>query len=223
MRILPSDINARVRGIHSQNSDSKTGKVGEQLALNLTGPNVSKENVRRGNWIVSDKVPNLTSKFDARIQVLTTERKKLSHWTPVHVHIGSSETTGRLAMLEEKQVEPRQNTLVQIIVEQPLGALHGDRFVVRDQSARRTIGGGTVIDIYPPRRGRAKVKRLAFLRAMEQRNHQDALTELLNIARTGLQLENFVRNRNLTPSEQDRLFKVARNKNSRNWRWSSGF
>ena len=209
LRILPNDISARVRGIHSQNSGSKTGQVGQRLALNLTGPNVSKQHVRRGNWIVSSKVPNLTSKFDARMQVLTTERKKLSHWTPVHVHIGSSETTGRLAMLEEKQVEPGQNALVQIIVNQPIGALHGDRFVVRDQSARRTIGGGTVIDIYPPRRGRAKAKRLAFLREMEQRNHKDALIELLNIAHTGLQLENFVRTRNLTPSEQDRLFKVA--------------
>ena len=42
----------------------------------------------------------------------------------------------------------------------------GDRFILRDVSARRTIGGGRVIDPHGPARHRARPARLDLLAAM---------------------------------------------------------
>jgi selenocysteine-specific elongation factor len=39
---------------------------------------------------------------------------------------------------------------VQLELDRPIGALHGDRFILRDQSALRTLGGGVVLDAFPP-------------------------------------------------------------------------
>jgi len=206
LRVLPGDIETRLRGLHAQNAENEAGHAGQRLALNLTGPDVSRELIKRGCWVVSGDVPPPMPKFDARLQVLTTERRPLAHWTPVHVHLGAGETTGRVALLDAERIEPGGDALVQIVLDEPLGALHGDRFIIRDQSARRTIGGGSVIDIYPPRRGRAKPERLAFLKAMAAPDHGEALAGLLKIADSGLPLGNFVTCRNLTTSEAGTLF-----------------
>ncbi|HRE54785.1 MAG TPA: selenocysteine-specific translation factor, partial [Candidatus Competibacter sp.] len=69
-----------------------------------------------------------------------------------HCHLGASDTTGRLAVLEGDAIAPGATGLAQLVLDQPLAALRGDRFIVRDQSAQRTLGGGWVLDIAPPAR-----------------------------------------------------------------------
>ncbi|HKO68576.1 MAG TPA: hypothetical protein VJU53_12300 [Burkholderiaceae bacterium] len=53
------------------------------------------------------------------------------------------------------------------------------RFVIRDASARRTIGGGTVLDVMPhgsaARRGRRAPARLQLLAALRDSSPADAL------------------------------------------------
>ncbi|MBI2318557.1 MAG: SelB C-terminal domain-containing protein, partial [Betaproteobacteria bacterium] len=151
-------------------------------------------------------VPAPVRKIDARLRVLKGERRPLAHWAPVHVHLGAMDVTGRAAMLEVPAIAPGDSGLVQLVLDRPIGALHGDRFIVRDQSSRRTIGGGRVIDIFPPRRGRAKPERLAWLSAMEGEAHEAALASLLDQASGGLNLSRFCANRNLTADEAASLF-----------------
>ncbi len=210
LRALPGNIEVRVRGLHSQNKESRIGQSGERVALNLSGPGISKDIIKRGSWIVSNDVPPLILKFDADLRVLSTEVKPLAHWTPVHVHSGAGETTGRVAILESSNIPPGSQGLVQILIDEPLGALHGDRFIIRDQSARRTIGGGIVIDIYPPKRGRAKPERLSFLKTMRRGDHAETLSNLLEIADAGLSLEKFFSCRNLSPEEQTLLLQKSK-------------
>ena len=68
---------------------------------------------------------------------------------------------------------------MQFVLDRPIGALYGDGLIVRDQSAQRTIGGGRVIDIFPPARGRAKPERLAYLAAMENDDTASAFSDLV--------------------------------------------
>ena len=74
--------------------------------------------------------------------------------------------------------------------------LHGDRFILRDPAASHTLGGGSVIDIFVPTRGRDTGERLALLAAMDQKSEAacKALTELLP---DGLDLDEFSLCRNL--------------------------
>ena len=125
-------------------------------------------------------------KIDAQLRVLPDEKQPLAHWTPVHVHLGASRCHRPRCLAGRPEPRGRRNRgLVQLVLDRPIGAWHGDRLIVRDQSAQRTIGGGRVIDIYPPARGRAEPERLAFLRAMANDDDEKALAALLALAPPG--------------------------------------
>jgi len=209
VRILPAGLSVRVRSIHAQNAPVESGRAGQRCALNLAGPGLKHELISRGDWIVTGDVPAPVSKFDARLQILKTEQRPLEHWTPAHVHLGASGVTGRVAVLESPRIAPGADALVQLVLDRPLGALRGDGFIIRDQSAQRTIGGGRVIDVFPPARGRARPERLAYLAVMEGGDHLKVLKALLDDASNGLNLSNFAANRNLTTSETDQLIALS--------------
>ena len=197
-QILGAQMNVRIRGIHAQNTKVELGKTGQRCALNLAGPNLDKKFIRRGDWIVNGDVPPPTLKIDIRLSFLSSEKKVLAHWTPVHVHLGAAETTGRVALLGSEKIKPGETGLAQLVLNEPIGAAHGDGLILRDQSAKRTIGGGKVIDVFPPKRGRARKERIAFLEAMEEADDGIALTNLLNVSPMGIDLRQFASNRNLT-------------------------
>jgi selenocysteine-specific elongation factor len=79
---------------------------------------------------------------------------------------------------------------------------------LRDQSARRTIAGGTVIDPFSPSRGRAAPRRISWLQAMSQEIPEEAVGQLLAQSPAGFDLDRFARAWNLTHEEADELFTV---------------
>jgi selenocysteine-specific elongation factor len=205
VRVLQAGVSARIRSIHAQNRPSGFGRAGQRCALNLAGAGLKHELINRGDWIVTGDVPEPVSKLDAQLRILASEQQPLAHWTSVHVHLAASGMTGRTAILEGTNVKPGGSALVQLLLDRPIGALHGDRFIIRDQSAQRTIGGGEVVDIFPPVRGRAKPERLAYLAAMQSNDHAGALRSLLDISPSGMNLSKFAANRNLTAKEGAQL------------------
>jgi selenocysteine-specific elongation factor len=198
--LVPGGQEARVRSIHAQNARAAVGRAGERCALNLAATTLAHGDIHRGDWIVGAAAP-ATAKIDAMLRVVASEARKLAHWTPVHVHLGAAEATGRVAMLEGAAIAPGEKGLVQLVLDRPIGAVWGDGVIVRDQSAQRTIGGGRVIDVFAPPRGRARPARLAWLKAMALEDEAAALTALLADAAGGLDLARFAANRNLTPGE----------------------
>jgi selenocysteine-specific elongation factor len=187
VRALLAGTDARVRSIHAHNAPTERGRAGQRLALNLAGLD-GRARLARGDWIVAGNVPDAVARFDARLKWVSDT--KLKQDLPVHVHLGAADVLGRIALLDDQG-------LVQLVLARPVGALRGDRFIVRDQSSRRTLGGGTVIDVFPPARGRAKPERLASLAAMEIDDHEQSLSALLAVSPQGVKLENFTANRNL--------------------------
>jgi selenocysteine-specific elongation factor len=212
VRVLQAGLELRARTIHAQNAASQTGRAGQRCAINLSGSGLKRELIERGDWVVTGDVPVPVQKFDARLRVLGSELRPLVHWTPVHVHLGAADVTGRIAILEGDSIAPGSTGLVQVVLDRPIGALFGDGLIIRDQSAQRTIGGGRVVDIFPPVRGRAKPERLAFLEGQDNGDMPSAFSSLLRGAQRGLNLTRFAQNRNLTAEEAARLFTGASTK-----------
>jgi len=204
--LSPAGHQARVRGIHSQNRDSETGQVGQRCALNITGPYLDKEQVHRGNWVLDEAVYAPTRRFDARIRLLNSEPRALKHWTPVHLHIGAADINARVALLDSKTIAPSGSAIVQLVLDEPVSALHGDRLILRDQSARRTMAGGTVIDPFAPTRGRSKPERLAALAAMDSSDPFKAMSLLLKAQPNGVDLAQFIISRNFTNDQAEALW-----------------
>ena len=175
--LSPSGKPVRVRGLHAQNHEAAVGHAGQRVALNLAG--VEKNEVERGDWIVAEAAHAPTQRIDARIRVLAAEAQPLAHWTPLHLHLGAADVGARVVLLEGTPIAPGTSALVQLELDRPIGALHGDRFILRDQSAQRTIGGGSVLDAFAPPARRRKSQRLAALAALEKPTAAEALAALL--------------------------------------------
>ena len=59
------------------------------------------------------------------------------------------------ALLGDAPIAPGTEALVQLVLDKPIAAAEGDRFVLRDTTAQRTIGGGKFLDVRAPPRKRA--------------------------------------------------------------------
>ena len=65
-------------------------------------------------------------------------------------------------------VSPGGTALAEIVLDREILALRGDRFILRDAAAQRTVAGGRVLDIFPPTRRKRAPERLALLAAMRE-------------------------------------------------------
>ena len=206
LRLSPKGRALRVRGLRAQNRESAEGLAGERVALNIAGPEVDREAVTRGEWVVAPGMDAPTRRLDARIRILPGERRPFRHWTPVHVHLAASDVTGRVALLEGRSLAPGECGLAQVVLDRSIGAVVGDRLVLRDQAAQRTLGGGPVIDPVSPQRGRARPERVALLGQIDPRDPAAALGAQLAAHPGGLHLGAFQRAWNLTEAEAGALY-----------------
>ena len=207
LTLSPSGMAVRVRAIHAQNQQSDHGASGERCAINITGTGLSKDAVHRGNWLLSPAAHAPTRLIDARIRILPGEARPVEHWTPVHVHLGAADVTGRVAVLEGASIAPGASGLVQLVLDRPLGAMRGDRLILRDQSAQRTVGGGSVIDPFSPRKGRRSAARLAMLAALETEAADERLAAVLDQSPGGVALNRLMLAWNLDNTRAERLWR----------------
>lgn len=209
LTLSPQGIAVRVRAIHAQNQQAQAGYSGERCAVNITGSGLSKELVHRGDWLLAPAAHAPSRLVDARIRLLPSEERPLAHWSPVHLHLGAADVTGRVAVLEGQSIGPGESGLVQLALDRPLGALRGDRLILRDQSARRTIGGGAVIDPFSPRQGRRTQHRLAMLRALEKEPAASRVAAVVEESPAGVQLNRLALAWNLDNAQSEALWRGA--------------
>jgi selenocysteine-specific elongation factor len=164
--VSPVGLRARVRSIHAQNQRAQRGCAGERCALNLVGEGVDRHAIARGTVVLDPFLHAPTDRIDASLQLLAGETRPLAHWTPVRLHHAAVEVGARAALLEEAPIAPGARGRVQLVLERPIAAAMGDRFVLRDTSASRTIGGGRFIDLRAPQRRRRTPARRAQLDAL---------------------------------------------------------
>ncbi|AGI26171.1 selenocysteine-specific elongation factor [Pseudomonas sp. ATCC 13867] len=176
----------RVRGLHAQNREAQQAHAGQRVALNIAGERLSLEQIHRGDWLIAPDLHAPTTRIDIELHVLPSETRAVAHWTPVHVHLGAQDVTGRVALLEDERLQPGERTFAQLVLNAPCHAVHGDRLVLRDQSAQRTLGGGRVLDPFAPARNRRSAERLEQLRALQGDSLESALPTLLAHAGNGL-------------------------------------
>ena len=217
MILSPAGIEVRVRGIQKHGQSASSARAGERCALNLSGVKVSQ--AERGQWVLDAALDAPTSRIDVRLQILASEQQALRHWTPCHLHIEAEDTMARVALRRGTSIAPGESGYAQLIAARPLAALHGDRFVIRDQSATRTIGGGTVLDPFPPARRVRHETRMAQLAALDTDDAGEALAGLAGWLPSGVDLAWFGRSFNVADDDLAELLAhhdmVALGKDSR--------
>ncbi len=146
VQILPAGLDARIRNLQVHGESVSEATAGQRTAANLGG--ISKVKIERGMCMVAPDTFAATSQFDARIELLGSA-KPLKHAAPVHVHLGTAETTARVYLLGARgrsaRLRPGEAGFAQLRLDNPVTAVSGDRFIVRQFSPLTTIAGGTVL------------------------------------------------------------------------------
>ncbi len=202
--LQPQGAQVRIRGLHTQNQEAEKTTTGDRCAVNLGSARFDVDSIHRGNWL-TDNPGTATDRADMQLTLLPNEEAALTHWAPVHIHTAANHVTGRVAILEGRKIAPGESALVQLVMDQAINLCTGDRVVLRDQAATRTLGGGMVVDPWSPKRGRARQDRLAYLRQIEPANPAASLAAVIATGNAGIDVTNFGMAFNLRPDEVDEL------------------
>lgn len=193
--VSPSGLTARIRSLHAQNRKAQIGRAGDRCALNLAGPGIVKDAISRGDMVVAAMSHAPSARIDAEIMVAPGASKGLTQWMPARLHHATTEVGARIVLLGDGTPKPGERTQVQLVLDQPIAARALDRFVLRDVSASRTLGGGRFLDLRPPDRKRRTPERLAILDAMAQPDPAQALARLVRASGAAIDLDIFARDR----------------------------
>jgi selenocysteine-specific elongation factor len=203
--ISPSGLSARVRSLHAQNKPADSGRAGDRCALNLVGDGVTKESIHRGDVVLDPELHAPTDRIDARLRLLPSETRPVRQWFPARLHHASAEVGAHIVLLGDAPIEPGAVADVQLVFDRPIAAAVGDRYVIRDVSAQRTIGGGQFIDLRPPGRKRRTPERLMQRAAHAIADPQAAFEALLATAPFAWDVATFARDRALPAIETMRI------------------
>ena len=150
IELAPSGTRARIRGLQSHKSRLDSSTPGVRLALNLSG--VSRDEVLRGEVLTNPGWLRPTRRFDANLRMVKGAPHALKHNEGVTFHLFTSETTGRVRLLDADRLQPGNEGWVQVLLDEPIPMVKGDFFVLR--SSEDTLGGGQIADPNPTRRHR---------------------------------------------------------------------
>jgi selenocysteine-specific elongation factor len=194
IELHPARKRVRVRGIQVHGADVEMASAGQRTALNIAGVDASE--LARGMTLAEAGRFQVTSHIDCSFELLRSA-KPLKHRAPVHFHAGTSEVEAEIRRLSGERkgtdaIAPGSREYVRLVLSEPLLILPGDRFIVRMFSPVITIGGGTVLDISPPRRAQADRLRILETAPLPERiallaresRYGIGMPEL--VARTGL-------------------------------------
>jgi selenocysteine-specific elongation factor len=191
LTVMPSGREVRVRSIHAQSRPAQAGCGGQRCALNLAG--IERCDIARGDWLVQPGALWPSRRVDVRLRLLPQGYRGLRAWSPVHFHSAATHRVAHLVPLDAQTMPPGAEARVQLVFERAVCCAPGDRFIVRDATAARTLGGGVVLDPSAPARRRRSVERLRYLDALEQMIAGDGVTGLLDCAPWGLTMADLVR------------------------------
>ena len=166
VEVFPAGVQAKIRGLQTHSRTVTESSAGQRTAVNLQG--VERAAVERGNvlGLAGTLVPSVL--VDGAIELLPDAPRPLKTRDRVRVHTGTSEIMARVLLLDRPELAPGQSAFARFRLEAPLVALPGDRFVIRSYSPMVTIGGGTLLDIAPPRFKLKAPAHLAHVRLLAQ-------------------------------------------------------
>ncbi|MFZ7274560.1 selenocysteine-specific translation elongation factor [Avibacterium avium] len=163
---LSTGQKVRVKNIHSQDSQAELGEAGQRLALNIQ-TEVSREAIQRGDWLFSQPPRSPTD----RITIEVEAAQNLQESQAVHIYHAASRTTGKLTLLQAKQLAPQQKALAELILQEPLFLTYGDKLILRTGDAKSLLAGGKVVEIHSPKRYKRTEVRLNFLQNLLAAQH----------------------------------------------------
>jgi selenocysteine-specific elongation factor len=162
VRILPGGRECRVRAVQVHGRSVERARAGERVALNLAG--VERDEIGRGHVVCDPELERVGDRMDVWVELRPAARRPLASHALVRLHVGTAEAMAKVIWLDGRpELAPRASAYAQLVSRQPIAAFGGDRFILREQTGRATIGGGVVLRPFAARPARRPDPRLPLL------------------------------------------------------------
>jgi selenocysteine-specific elongation factor len=175
VEVFPRGLQAKVRGLQTHGKTVTSAGAGQRTAVNLQG--LERAAIERGDVLGLAGTLVATSTVDGTLELLPDAPRPLKTRDRVRFHVGTSEVMARVLFLDRTALDPGQRAFARLRLEAPIVALPRDRFVARSYSPIVTIGGGTLLDVDPPRMRRKGPTLLAHLSRLEAGTPDEVLEE----------------------------------------------
>jgi selenocysteine-specific elongation factor len=180
LRVLPANGEVRVRSIQVHAEPVESAGLCQRVALNLQG--AEKLELKRGDVLADERLDFVTSRLDVWLEIRPAAKRALKSNQRVRLFIATSETLARAIVLDEKtELAPKSAGFAQLVTVEPVVALAADRFVIRDETNARTLGGGIVLNPLGRRSRRPLDAYRSNLAALRAGSGPAAVEALLNL------------------------------------------
>ena len=156
VQVLPGGPVARVRGLQVHGGQAESSSAGTRTAVNLQG--VDKESVPRGSVLCHPGIFTPTKEVEVFLEYVPLAVRPLKNRARVSFHAGTSSSLAKVLLRGAAEVPPGGKAYARIALDEDVVLMGGDRFILRGFSPLEnfgyTIGGGRVLNPYPPYRRR---------------------------------------------------------------------
>ncbi len=147
VRLLPIDRTARVRSVESHGEGVATAGAGARVALALVG--VDREEVAHDTVIVDPADPWAATRVLRADLTISPTSPAIGAKRWLRFHLGTADVGVRV-VARGGPVAAGTTRPVRLILDAPVVARAGDRWVLRGGATQTTLGGGTITDPLPP-------------------------------------------------------------------------
>lgn len=176
LEILPQGTKVKARGVQVYNESVPFSLAGQRTAINLQG--AEKQWLQRGDVLSHPDSLKTSYRFDVRVRLLADTENPLKHGDQARIHLFTSQTKARVISYEGNVLAPGQSCYAQLRLSEPLASIPGARFILRNPTATRTIGGGTILDPHPPRHRRNDPGTKAWFHVLDDKKLDVIVTTL---------------------------------------------
>lgn len=160
--ILPSDMEAKVRGIQRHTQQIESADIGTRVAIDLAG--VKRESIDFGS-ILCCVAPPETDCVDVKL-VMMDDHDTGMHKFDAIMLCGTRKLSVKIKIIEYFNEQNNLCATAQINMSHGWYMAVGDYFIIRNSSYDLTIAGGCVIDSYPLVHKKITVELQSKLRAI---------------------------------------------------------
>lgn len=168
----------RVRGLQRHDRPVERIGRGSRAAVNLVG--VHHTEIRRGQELAAPGYLKATRVLSVELHAGESATRPIRHRARYRLHMGTAEATATLSLLATNELGPGESSPGQLFVSEPVVAVFGQPFILREESPAETLGGGRILQPQARRIRRRDKDAVARLVRLSESDVDDRLAAVLS-------------------------------------------
>lgn len=180
LEVMPSGETCRVRDLQTHGHHCDSLLRGQRCAINISG--FDRDRLQRGMELATPGYLQPSSLLDVRLECLSSYGRELKSSTIIRLELATTEITARVVLMDTSKLQPGESGFAQLRCSEPIATVYGQRFIIRDENAVRTIGGGTILRPVARRKRIQQQEDIQSLSKLESGTKEDRVEQVLTHA-----------------------------------------